>query len=124
MKAYHQILVKEEDIEKTAVISPLGLYEYLYMSFGLRNSSCTFQRYMNNLFLNVDCAFVYLEDIIFSETPEQHLKDLEVVLKILHENNLGLSLDKCLFLQTSLDYLGFHFGISPTEKKKTAKIKK
>ena len=92
LKAYHQIPYKEDDIEKTAVISPFGLYEYLYMPFGLRNASCTFQRYMNNLFLNVDCAFVYLDDIlIFSETPEQHLKDLEVVLKILHDNNLRLS---------------------------------
>ena len=80
LKAYHQIPAKEEDIEKTAVISPFGLYEYLHMPFGLRNASCTFQRYMDNLFLNVDCAFVYLDDIlIFSETPEQHLKDLEVV---------------------------------------------
>ena len=64
--------------------------------------------------------------MIFSDIQEKHLKYLETVLKILHENNLWLSLDECLFLQPSLDYLGFHIssdGISPTERK-TAEIKK
>ena len=82
---------------------------------------------MDNLFLNVD---VYMLDdiLIFSETQKKHLKDLKVVLKI-HDNNLRLSLDKCLILQTSLDYLGFHIGpdgISTTEKKqqRTVEIKK
>ena len=54
----------------------------------------------------------------------------QTVLKTLHDNNLRLSLDKCLFLQTSLDYLVFHIDpdiistIEKKKKKKRARIKK
>jgi len=37
--AYQQIPVKEEDTSKTAIIDPFGLYEFLLMTFGLRNTN-------------------------------------------------------------------------------------
>jgi hypothetical protein len=43
---YHQLLVRAQNIGKTAVIMPFGTYEYLHMPFGLRNPSQTFQRLM------------------------------------------------------------------------------
>ena len=91
------------------------------MPFGLRNAGATFQRFIDNLFLGVDFVFAYLDDLlVYSENEEQHLEHLEKVLKILHENNLKLSIDKCKFFQSNLDFLGFNIskdGIKPTQGK-------
>ena len=43
---YNQILMKKEDEEKTAFVTPFGIYCYTTMSFGLKNAGATYQRMM------------------------------------------------------------------------------
>ena len=47
---YNQILMAEEDQEKTAFITSQGLYCYRVMPFGLKNAGATYQRLVNQMF--------------------------------------------------------------------------
>lgn len=71
------------------------------MPFGLSNSASTFMRLMSEVLVEFIGKFVivYLDDIlIFSHTREEHLNHIDMVLKRLHEEQLMINLDKCLFM--------------------------
>ncbi|GFV02714.1 retrovirus-related Pol polyprotein from transposon 297 [Trichonephila clavipes] len=104
-----KIEIDEADREKTAFITPEGLYEFKVMPFGLCNAPATFERMMDNLLRHFKwtMCLCYLDDIIvFSETFEDHLIRLRLVLKCLQEAGLKLNSKKCLFAAQEVKILG------------------
>ena len=119
LKGYHQIPVHPDDVDKTAVITPFGLFVFPRTPFGLKNAGQDFQRMMDAILGDLPFCFVYLDDVlVFSHSPEEHLEHLEVIFKILSDNGLVVNRPKCVLGQTSLEFLGYgvdEHGVTPLE---------
>jgi hypothetical protein len=120
---YHQIKMAKEDEEKTAFITPCGVYYCVGMPFGLKNAGATFQRLMRKA-LGAQMgrnAEAYVDDIVV-KTREGHtfIEDLEETFANLSKVNIKLNPAKCAFGIPSGKLLGFlvsHRGIEVSPDK-------
>lgn len=121
VKAYHQIPLREQDIPKSAIITPIGLFEYVYMTFGFRNAAQTFQRFIDQVLRGLDCCYAYLDDILIaSKDEETHKSDLKKVFQRLSDFGVVINIQKCVFGQNQIQFLGFLVssdGIAPLPDK-------
>ena len=114
--------------EKTAFITPDGLWQFKKMPFGLCKSPASFQRMMDIVLsgLKWRSCLVYLDDVIvFSETFEEHLQRLGDVLTAIGKAGLRLKISKCSFGETSIQMLGHVVdkdGVRPDPEKIRAVI--
>ena len=115
-KGYYQVPVNHRDIQKTAVITPFGLYEFLQMPFGLTNAGQTFQRLMDRFGAGMDFVFIYLDDILIASLDEAtHLQHVRAVLSRLQEFGLVLNLSKCQFGLKDVEFLGHKISAAGAE---------
>lgn len=106
---YHQLLVRKEDVPKTAFSTRYGHYEFLVMPFGVTNAPAVFMDLMNRIFRPYLDQFiiVFIDDIlIYSKSREEHEQHLRITLQTLREHKLYAKFEKCDFWLEQVKFLG------------------
>lgn len=120
---YWQIPMHPDDKEKTAFVTPDGLYEFNVMPFGLCNAPATFERFMDTILrgLKWEICLCYLDDVvIFGSTLSEHNSRLRLVLDCVEKAGLILNSKKCRFGETETLVLGHLVdknGVRPDPRK-------
>jgi hypothetical protein len=83
---YNQIFMAKEDVSKTAFRCPgfVGLFEWVIMTFVLKNTGATYQRAMNLIFHDLlgGLMEVYINDVVVKSVGiEDHMTDLKLSLE-------------------------------------------
>ena len=130
---YSQIFMAPEDVSKTAFRVPgaVGLFEYLVMTFGLKNAGATYQRAVNYIFHDLigKLVEIYIDDVVVKyKSAGGHLEDLRQVLERTRRFGLKMNPKKCAFGVSAGQFLGFlvheqgiEIGLKSQEAVKTMK---
>jgi hypothetical protein len=109
---YNQIFMAEEDMSKTAFRCPgfISLFEWVVMTFGLKNVGTTYQRAMNLIFHDLlgIAIEIYIDDVVVkSDSMDNHLADLHLGLERMCWCGLKMNPLKYVFGVSTGKFLGF-----------------
>ena len=109
-QGFHRIRLSPESEDLTSFRTRYGSYKYRVMPFGLTNGPATFQRFINETFMDYldDFMTAFIDDLlIYSENEIDHQEHVRKVLQRLREAGLQASISKCEFHVTRTKYLGY-----------------
>jgi hypothetical protein len=104
---YNQIFMAIEDISKTTFRC---LFEWIVMTFGLKNAGATYQRAMNYIFHELigKIVEIYIDDVVIKYLGhESHLNDVRKTLECTRKHGLKMNPNKCAFGVSAREFLGF-----------------
>jgi hypothetical protein len=109
---YNQFFMAEEDMYKTAFRCPgfVGLFEWVVMTFGLKNTDATYQKAINLIFHELLGIIVEvdIDDIVVeSASLDSHLADLRLAFEKMRQYGLKMNPLKCDFGVSAGKFLGF-----------------
>jgi len=107
---YNQINMYLDDEKHTLFRTPLGVFCYTVMPFGLKNAGAAYQRAMSTIFCDhlrktVEC---YVDDIVIKSCDKNnHFHDLRMMFDLMRPHQLKMNLTKYFLGVSSGKFLGF-----------------
>jgi hypothetical protein len=106
-QAYHRVIVHPNDKVKLAFMWKNVQYMFRRAPFGIKTMPALFQRLMAKTFGDLDFILAYLDDlVIISNSPEEHVEHLKIVLTRLTDIGFKIRRDKCYFFRRAFRLLG------------------
>jgi hypothetical protein len=127
---YNQIFMAEDDMSKMTFRCPgfIDLFEWVVMTFGLKNASATYQRAMNLIFYDFLGIIleIYIDNVIVKSDMDNHFADLRLAPERMYRYELKMNPPKCVFGVSTGKFLGFiiHEHGVDIDPKKIESIKK
>ncbi|KIN98738.1 hypothetical protein M404DRAFT_31065 [Pisolithus tinctorius Marx 270] len=121
--AFFQTKVHPDDIKWLAMHTPWGLYKWTVMPMGVQNAPAVHQHQMSAALHHLisRICHMYLDDIIiWSQTLEEHERNIHAVLQALRDTKLYCSLKKTQLFCTEVLFLGHCIsahGVKPDSSK-------
>ena len=126
-QAYNNVKLRQSDQKLTTINTTKGLFVWTRLPFGISSSTAIFQQKMDQDLRGCKGTVCRVDDILMTGlTEEEHLSNLEEVVKRLEKSGFRCNLKKSLFLQDEVKYLGYIInqkGIRPCEDKVATLLK-
>ena len=101
-KGYWQIPVAQEDVHKTAFVTPDGQYEFTRMPFGMVNSGATLVRGLRKILEGMPGDDI----VIYSDSWEDHIRTLKELFGRLRKARITARPTNCLLGARRMEFLG------------------
>ena len=106
-QAYQQMILDKDSRVYVTINTHLGLFRYTSLLFGIASVPAIFQRTIDTILQGLPHVQCYIDDIIITgSSEEEHLRNLEEVLKRLSHYGIRVKEDKCAFFRDKVEYLG------------------
>ena len=107
-QTYQQLELEESSRKYLTINTHRSLYQYTQLPYGVASAPAQFQKVMDTILQGIPGVNGYIDDILSTgATDEEHLQWLEEVLWRLKQHGFRLKKEKCKYMATSVNYLGY-----------------
>ena len=115
-RAYKQMVVAPDSRACLTINTPLGLFRYRRLPFGIATAPAIWQKAMSVVLQGCKGVVYYIDDILVTgKTRVEHEHNLQMVFRRLQQFGLRIKLSKCQFFQDSVTYLGHKITCEGTQ---------
>ena len=106
-QAYHQLEMEEDSKKYLTINTHMGLFQYNRLVFGITSAPAIWQRTIDQVLEGTSGTSCILDDMIITgKNDEEHLANLEEVLRRLQVHGLRANKAKCEFFKEKITFCG------------------